>query len=724
MVINFDAYENVEDLTLILCNPGCYISDGMLRRAVAAIPYVTDVEFIKKYNSMTELNFRVYCVEDGNEDRDRMAVEAFNLIEKNKYVHISGEYGYSDMDAFFRITECNYTCDGDVKYKDVKALSRECELTTRNIPYIPSGVYKLAHKDILDQSEFVLGYRFSYMGDITTSTSCMTVRNRSDAEKMVGGKDGAIHFYHDTRITPSSDVKICVFAEDDTQSWTSDPITVKAGTDATINVTYVDGRAISSVTDLMNEFVVEELDTILRLLFDGTDWDFSVNQTDYAILNNKVRSFDGVSDSMSIYDFLIEKVQPAFECVFTFKEGSYHGEAEYGYKYQTGIAIVTMYDEAADPVSPTDEHIFISNDTFVVSGSISAADSDVYTAMRGSGEILDSSTSSSSGFGTSSTSSDKKFTIAAVNPTGTSIIYDFSRYYDWMSDDLKQACMDWADTIASNEEQYINSAKAYYGAAGDVNNIQLDIDMYNIQKDIYTKCKNNLESSQTLYSVPTYNEQLIAMGLDPLEYSMDTVISELSDEIDSRIAEIDAKIAALESQKSPYETIMNTNKAIMDGINEDCAMENNFTTQQFYELIGYINEAEYNDEFVAYSEEMPTSEQIDAVAETYRRTKNALKIASQPVYQYTLDINGYMFISSFREQALALTNVGKVIHVDIDGSGYQTLFITEMSYNFEDKSCSITVASTLVKSDIRSLFRSVFDNISSAYTTQYKLTSR
>lgn len=711
-LIKFDAFENVEDLTLILCNPGCYRVDGKLHGGISAIPYITDVEFTKKYNGMSELAFRVTCVEQGVTDRDRNVVDLFNKVEKNRYIYVDGN---DDDDAFFRITECDYTCENGERYKDVKALSREYDLTKRNIPYIPSGVYKLCHYAPLDGDDFVLGIRETYNGSITPSTASITTR------------EPLMSFDVDTVITPSAFRKMFVCKQDATPFWTNEPVLFEAGTSASISLAYdfVSSSELSNddIPELAADFMSEELNTILGMLFHGTDWSYTIGNgltssilSIQEVLDRRYRSFDDVSDSMSIYDFLMEKVQAAYECVFTFSEGVWHGEVVAGVTkpYQSGIVRVDLYDTIG---APQDDNIFISQDTFVVSGRRSMGDSDVYTAMRGSGGVICS--------GGTSSSSDEKFTIAAVNPLGGSIVYNFSRYYDWMSDSLRTAVMDWVDAVDENEDAYIEHAKAYYKASYYSNEIQHVIDMYNTQKSIYLRCIANLQSTNTLANVPTYNQSLIDAGVEPLVIDDQTTVASLESAILDIIGDIDDAILEQQDAKAVPDATKVSEMSAMEGIRALCSFESNFTQAQFNELIGYINEADYTDDYVVYDLDMPIDDQILAIEETYRRTKKALLTASQLIYQYTLDINGYMFVPDkrFQSVALACTNVGKLIHVDIDGTGYQTLFITEVSYNYEDKTCSLTVASTLVKSDVRSLFRSVFDNISAAYTTQYRMTS-
>lgn len=756
---DFDAFGNVEDLNLILCNPGCYIDQGRIHGAISSIPYVTDLEFTKKFNDISEINFRVHYAEDDNDDRNRVVGEIFNMIEEDRYVYVGNHTDGSGgiYDVFFKIVGCDYSCENGERCKDVKAMSRGCELMARNVPYIPSGLYKLCHIAPFKSNDFVLGIRNGYSAPITESDSVITLSDEYD-------ENGLMHFDCAATITPQFGYKMYVCREGDepVQSlddipWTSEAVTIDADTNITISLSRNDGDPIghldistldivtssSDIKRVTDSFIVEHLNTIMGILFEGSDWGYMIGDG-YGdsvfqiqdVLDTRVRSFDGVDTTKSIYDFLMDDVQKAFECVFRMSEGYTHGESyrdgEYTYDkpYHNGAVHIELYDTLS---TPTDDYIFISSDTFILSGRRSLESSNVYTAMRGYGGILKSqsvsvgSDGSVSGLGdgiSSGGSSDDKFTIAAVNPIGGSVVYNFSRYYDWMTPSLKAAVISWDETVREKEEIYIGYSRDYYAAAYSSSEYQREIDMYNVQKDIYTRCLTNLGSIDSLAVVTTYNEELSKIGVEQLPINAQTTVASMENTINGRIAEIDSNIAAAELNKSIQDVVALSKKSLMDEINEECSFEHNFTKAQFGELVSYIKEAEYNDDFVAYSTDMDVDEQIDAVIETYRRTRNALDVASQPIYQYEIDIDGYMFVPEFNDMAIACTDVGKLIHVDIDGTGYQTLFITEAVYNFDDKTCRLALASTLVKSDVRSLFRSVFDSISDSYTTQYKLTAR
>lgn len=731
----YDAFGNIEDLNLTLCNPGCYVEEGRIHRAISSIPYVTDLELTTNYNGMSEINFRVHCVEDDTTDRNRTVISIFNMISENRYIHVGN---YVGNDIFFRISECEYTCENGERYKDVKAVSRGCELTTRNVPFIEAGLYKLCDIRKFSKNDFCLGFRDGFNASKTDADNRLTLVNQT------------MHFDRETVISPLVYMKMFVCKQDGTSFWTKNAIIVEKDSDITISLARSDDGRIGHYDISLDEFVVtdadiervtsnytlEETDTIMYKLFGGSDWGYAVDDSHaQTILNNRLRYFDGSNDAMSIYDFLIEKVQQAYECIFTFSEGNSHGEIHdetHVMPYQTGVVDINLYDTVSDPI---DEHIFLSKDTFIISGRRSTESMSVYTSMRGVGSIIDSSSvvsvssdGSIAGMSDSSvsigSSSDKMFTIASVNPIGGNVVYDFSRYYDWMTEGLRDAVIAWQGVVAANEEAYIGYARSYYEASYHASEIQRNIDMYNIRKDIYSRCINNLNDTHTLSNVPTYNQQLVAVGEQPIVIDEATTVSSLANTINGIISGINDAINEEQAEKNVYEATMSQNKAEMDAINNACSFESNFTNVQFNELVGYMKEAEYRDDCVAYSLDMPISEQMDAVEETYRRTKNALVVASEPIYQYDIEVDGYMYVSDFNKASFSGIRVGSIIHADIDGLGYQTLFVTEASYNFEDKTFRLSVASTLVRSDIRSLFRSVFDSISDAYTTQYRLTSR
>lgn len=136
MVVSFDSFNRLETPQLILCNPACVYVDGDTTNAVGEIHNQCDTEIVANFNAMSELNFRLYCIQTGNESRDVYSKFIYDGVQTRRCLYVP-DIGY------FCITSCDETLSDEMKYKDVQAKSAEYELECRNIPYIADGTYLL-----------------------------------------------------------------------------------------------------------------------------------------------------------------------------------------------------------------------------------------------------------------------------------------------------------------------------------------------------------------------------------------------------------------------------------------------------------------------------------------------------------------------------------------------------------------------------------------------------
>ena len=142
-------------------------------------------------------------------------------------------------------------------------------------------------------------------------------------------------------------------------------------------------------------------------------------------VENVCRSFEADED-LNGYDFIINKVESAFEVIF-----------EFDFLYHT-IKVKTL-----DAITlPTD--IYLSFDNIVNSLSVKENAEDIVTVMSCSGGDLD---------------------IRTVNPMGTNYIVDFSYYkkeksddgkveYPWMSKELIEALNEWETEFENYQDEY------------------------------------------------------------------------------------------------------------------------------------------------------------------------------------------------------------------------------------------------------------------------------
>lgn len=151
MVIKYNTLNRVEPPMLTLCNPGCEKQDFVprLTRAIGVLQDCEAVELVLNFNSPSELNFRINQVShDEIEDiTERHHVESLYEAVQNRRVIFAEMVGKNlaenprDEVGFFQITnvEAGYA-DGH-HYKDVTAQSIEVEFQQWTIPYIEDGTY-------------------------------------------------------------------------------------------------------------------------------------------------------------------------------------------------------------------------------------------------------------------------------------------------------------------------------------------------------------------------------------------------------------------------------------------------------------------------------------------------------------------------------------------------------------------------------------------------------
>ncbi len=113
----FDCFGQYEIPSLILCNPGTRIVNNEPTLALGEISMISDVEVIRNYNDLSELNFRVQYV---NQSSNHMSlpshanylVNIYNEVLKYRYIYAVGI-------GFFRIDNTTETTQDGRRFKDV-----------------------------------------------------------------------------------------------------------------------------------------------------------------------------------------------------------------------------------------------------------------------------------------------------------------------------------------------------------------------------------------------------------------------------------------------------------------------------------------------------------------------------------------------------------------------------------------------------------------------------
>ena len=158
MVIKYNTLNRVEPPMLTLCNPGCEKQDYVprLTRAIGVLQDCEAIELVLNFNSPSELNFRINQV-DHTEIEDiaeRHHVESLYQEVQNRRVIFAEMVGANlterprDEVGFFQITNVETGYEGGRHYKDVTAQSIEVEFQQWTIPYIENGTYYFCEPEV------------------------------------------------------------------------------------------------------------------------------------------------------------------------------------------------------------------------------------------------------------------------------------------------------------------------------------------------------------------------------------------------------------------------------------------------------------------------------------------------------------------------------------------------------------------------------------------------
>ncbi len=226
---------------------------------------------------------------------------------------------------------------------------------------------------------------------------------------------------------------------------------------------------------------VNPKDTLLQKLLEiAPSWKIG---TVSSSLWNRYRTFEIPTNSL--YSFLMEDVEKAYECIFDF---------------DTENKFINAYT-SEDIVKDT--NISLSFHNLIKNVKIEETTKDIITCLsvHGSGD----------------------FTISEVNPLGTSNIYDFSYYLNeqWMQKSLIDAIKKWDKKVKDSEKTYTEN----FSKLRDLN-----AELLKLQGELAT-LKNNLKAQ----------EQVRSAQMPNISKSVVNKINTLNKEISAKQKEINAK---------------------------------------------------------------------------------------------------------------------------------------------------------------------------------------
>lgn len=384
----------------------------------------------------------------------------------------------------------------------------------------------------------------------------------------------------------------------------------------------------------------------------------------------KWRTFEDVNIEANALSFLLEDMQDAYECIFEF---------------DTINRYINVYDQNYF-VEQTNIHI--TKDDLIESIEINENSDDLYTAISVQG--------------------DDNLNISPVNPLGGNVIYNFDYYIDWMSPSLAAKVKSWKNLVKSKEATYYELNRQYYNRLTNQSSSTADIEMLNIQLDMYRRMRDNIVAESSTTTVESYNEIIIKNGGVPVGIN-----GELADtlrEIDSLIANVISKIEAAQSSLNSTGSSMSSLEAQINSIRNQVAILNYFTDAEYIELSNYIFEGNYTDEYITVTESMTYDERFEQMKILYDRAIGRLSRISEPTQEFSIDVENFLFVKEFSEWSNQL-RTGCLINVELETDDIAALFLSNITVNYDDKELNMTFGNRFNRFDPKAMFNNVLGDI-------------
>ena len=407
---------------------------------------------------------------------------------------------------------------------------------------------------------------------------------------------------------------------------------------------------------------------------------------------------DNIVDA-TIYDFLLNSVQDAFQCIIEF---DYIGRK------------ISIYDRTRYALRDgvlTD--IYLSKHTILNNLTVEEDGNEVYTAL----DVK---------------SSDDKLHCRYANPNGLNVLYDFTWFKKWMSDGLRTAITHWEDNVDYylNDYQYTNNGTTYTGYK-EINRLFTNL------CDAYEEC--------------LANETVCQVNLD----EQNNLVTNLKNSPEGSVVDAGQSQTRLQlaiNQQTACQTALNTAKTnsnnalarrnivqgTIDHINTNCSftLQANihgtgtkiFTQPLLDELSVYIKQCDYSEEYITITEDDNYSVIFDKSCELYDKAKEQLEKVSSGSKKFSIDNNSFVFNKEFIRFSNQL-KTGCIISLEteVDDSGeylegnVEQLFLLDYEINYDDKKVTFTFGNKFNKYDIKSLFDDFYSSVKkSASSLKYQ----
>ena len=384
----------------------------------------------------------------------------------------------------------------------------------------------------------------------------------------------------------------------------------------------------------------------------------------------KYRTFEDVSVEQNALSFMLEDMQDAYECIFTF---------------DCVNRLINVYDQNAYVMRTS---IHLTKDDLINSLEISEKSDDLYTAINVQG--------------------DDNLNISPINPIGTNVIYNFDYYLPWMSEGLRSKVESWQRLVDSKLDEYYNLNLSYYQGLTDKNNLTSELDRLNTRLNMYQRCRDNIVASGSTVTVESYNNVIEKNGGVPVGVQneiadtlieIDNLISETKSAILSTEADIETAVLA---QENIYNSILQ--------IHDDVAVLNYFSDDEYSELSNYIFEGSYTDEYITVTDSMTYSERFAQMKTLYDRSVSRLERISSPTQEFDIDVENFIFSKNFKEFSEEL-ETGVLINVELAQDDVADLFLSNITINYHDATLSMTFGNRFSRFDPKAIFNDVLGDI-------------
>lgn len=384
----------------------------------------------------------------------------------------------------------------------------------------------------------------------------------------------------------------------------------------------------------------------------------------------KYRTFEDVDTSLNCLSFLMDNVQEAYECIFVF---------------DIIHRVINVYDQN-NYVKQTSVHI--THDDVINSLDISENADDLYTAISvlGSDDV----------------------TIAAINPLGTTTIYNFDYYLSWMSDALRDKTTAWQELVKAKKDEYYDASLEYYTNQEKIQDLSLDIQRLDTLITMYTRCKDNIVAEASTDNIEDYNAVIEANN--GTKINTYTEIKDTVNEILNLINECERDKAKDEAQKTTIADSLQPTIDLINSIRDELDIQSYFG-EYYEELSYYIFEGSYSDDYVAITDIMSYTEKFAQMKTLYDRALKQLQKISSPTQEFSIDTESFIFAKEFSKWSEQL-ETGCLINVEIEQDDVAQLFLSSMTVNYDDHNLSFTFGNRFNKFDSKSLFDNVLGNIS------------